>query len=139
MKVRYTLDVGAYEPTKAHPDDAGFDLYCMYDVTVLGENDKVVDTGVHFEIPRGYVLFVKAKSGLSCNKHIEVGAGVVDSGYTGSVRVHLYNLLGSRYKFHQGDKIAQAVFLPIPEVELELVDSLESTERGENGFGSSGK
>lgn len=126
-------------PTKAHDSDAGFDLYTREDVVVFGESDAIIDTGVHMSIPNGYVGFVKAKSGLSVKHQIEHGAGVVDAGYTGSICVHLYNHNGTRYKFKSGEKVAQIVILPIPCVELNLVNTLEDSERGSNGFGSSGK
>lgn len=103
------------------------------------DDHKVINTGVHFSIPKGYVGFVKSKSGLSVKHCLEHGAGVVDAGYTGSVAVHLYNYGCEPYEFKAGDKLAQIVFLPIPEVELKLVESLEESERGSNGFGSSGR
>lgn len=142
MKIKVKLDEHAIMPTKAHKEDAGFDLYLPMDIDrqfIHVHEDLIVDTGVHFEIPKGYVGFVKSKSGLSVNKCIEHGAGVVDSGYTGSVTVHLYNHGNQPYVFRKGEKLAQIVFLPIPDVELVLVDKIEDTERGTNGFGSSGK
>ena len=90
------------------------------------------------EIPKGYVGFVKSKSGLNV-KHGLTAEGVIDSGYTGSIVVKLYNHTSNDYAFEAGEKIAQLVLLPIITPELEQVDSLEETERGSNGFGSSGK
>ncbi len=97
-----------------------------------------IDTGVHVEIPRGHVGMLKSKSGLNV-KHDIVGEGVIDSGYTGSIRVKLYNHGSESYMIERGDKISQLVILPIITPELELADELEETERGANGFGSSGK
>lgn len=141
-KINVLLDEHAIMPTKAHKEDAGYDLYLPENIRLIiipPFGDKVIDTGVHFEIPSGYVGFVKAKSGLSVKSNIEHGAGVIDSGYTGSVSVHLYNHGNEPYAFLGGEKLAQIVFIPVPETELVEVSSLEDTERGSNGFGSSGK
>lgn len=137
-KFRVMLDEGAKMPTKAHDVDAGFDIYAPRAFTVLRGASTVVDTGVHIEIPRGYVGFLKSKSGLNVKYGI-TGEGVIDSGYTGSIVAKLYNDGANPVRFEEGQKIIQIVFLPIPEVELELTDSFEETERGDNGFGSSGK
>lgn len=142
MKIKVKLDDHAIMPTKAHKEDAGFDLYLPNGIKrkyIHVHEDLIVDTGVHFEIPKGYVGFVKSKSGLSVKQCIEHGAGVVDSGYTGSVTIHLYNHGNQPYVFKGGEKLAQIVFLPIPEIELVQVSGLEDTDRGTNGFGSSGK
>lgn len=125
-------------PTKAHEDDAGFDLYAPRSFTVFAHESAVIDLGVHFQIPRGYVGFIKSKSGLNVNSSLTC-TGVIDSGYTGSVRAKMYNNSDKDYFFDKGDKVTQIVFLPIPEVKLVEVDSLDVTERGDNGFGSSGK
>ena len=138
MKVRVFLDEGAYMPEKAHDLDAGFDLRTPEEVRVGYLGSAVIDTGVHMEIPKGYVGFLKSKSGLNV-KHSLQGEGVIDAGYTGSIVVKLYNSNSESYTFAPGDKIIQLVLLPIPEVELERVDSLEETERGAGGFGSTGR
>jgi dUTP pyrophosphatase len=137
-KFRVMLDKGAKMPTKAHNADAGFDLYAPRTFTVLRGASTIVNTGVHIEIPKGYVGFLKSKSGLNVKYGI-TGEGVIDAGYTGSIVVKLYNDGGNPVRFEEGQKIIQIVFLPIPEVELVLTDSFEKTERGDNGFGSSGE
>lgn len=99
---------------------------------------STIDTGVHIAIPKGYVGFLKSKSGLNIKNNI-VGEGVIDSGYTGSIKVKLYNF-GSRNKmFEVGDKIIQLVILPVYTPKLRQVDKLDDTERGSNGFGSTGR
>lgn len=138
MKVNVMLDTNAYMPEKAHNVDAGFDLRTPIDITVEGGNHAIIDTGVHIEIPEGYVGMLKSKSGLNVKYNL-VGEGVIDAGYTGSIRVKLYNHGRESYKFRKGDKITQIVILPIPDVELELTNSFKETERGDNGFGSTGK
>lgn len=147
MKVM--LDEGAKMPTRAHPWDAGLDLYAPVDVTVPNSirmfpfdeirlGSVTIDTGVHMEIPEGYVGFIKSKSGLNVN-HGLTAEGVIDAHYTGSIRVKLYNHKQTPYQFKAGDKIAQLVILPCVMPHLELVDSLEETDRGDNGFGSTGR
>lgn len=125
-------------PTKAHEDDAGFDLYAPHGFAVFAHESAVIDLGVCFQIPKGYVGFIKSKSGLNVNSSLTC-EGVIDSGYTGSVRAKVYNNSDKDYFFNKGDKVTQIVFLPIPEVKLEKVDTLEDTERGDNGFGSTGR
>lgn len=138
MKVNVMLDEGAIMPMKAHDSDAGFDLFARERKSVWRHSSEIFDTGVHIEIPKGYVGFLKSKSGLNI-KHDISGEGVIDSGYTGSIVCKLYNENINNYIVEKGDKIIQLVILPIPEVELELVDEFKETERGNNGFGSSGR
>lgn len=138
MKINVMLDQGAKMPTKAHETDAGFDIYCTEPFDVPARGFFKVDTGVHMEIPKGYVGFLKSKSGLNVLKGIR-GEGVIDSGYTGSIVVKLYNDTDLPVCFRSGEKISQIVILPIPEVELNLVDRFTATERGDGGFGSTGR
>ena len=140
MKINYMLDEGAFAPSQGHSADAGYDLkvpahMCGF---VKPRDSAIVDTGVHFEIPEGYVGFIKSKSGLNV-KHGLICEGVIDSGYTGSIVVKLYNLSDEPYFINGGDKLTQIVFLPIPKIEFEQVDTFADTERGDNGFGSTGK
>lgn len=149
MKMNITLDPGAKMPTRAHPYDAGLDLYTPCDVIVphsssdglFGEiriGSATIDTGVRVQVPEGYAGFIKSKSGLNV-MHGLTADGVIDAHYTGSINVKLYNHTRQPYKFQAGDKIAQLVIVPCLLPELELVDSLEETDRGDNGFGSTGK
>jgi dUTP pyrophosphatase len=134
MKVM--LDQGA-KITRAHELDAGYDLYSREDAVIFPNSSGKFDTGVHVEIPAGYVGFLKSKSGLNVKSGIQ-SEGVIDAGYTGSICVKLYNHGAHAVEIKKGQKISQIVFLPIITPELELVDSLEETERGCNGFGSTG-
>ena len=136
MKVM--LSEGAKMPTRAHPYDAGLDLYAIEDGYIRCNHGRTFDTGVHAEIPEGCVGFIKSKSGLMCNHGI-VTDGTIDSHYTGSIRVCLFNHGTSKYEVKKGDKIAQLVIVPCVLAPLELVDSLEETDRGDNGFGSTGR
>lgn len=136
MKIK--LDNGAYMPTRAHSTDAGLDIYSREDQIVPAKESAIFDTGVHIELPVGTVGMLKSKSGLNV-KHGIVSEGVIDVGYTGSIVVKLYNHSGFDYKVNAGDKISQLVILPVLYPSLDLVDTLEDTERGDNGFGSSGR
>lgn len=136
MKV--TLDEGAKMPTRAHDTDAGLDLYARDTQIVPAKESAVFDTGVHIALPAATVGLIKSKSGLNI-KHGLISDGVIDVGYTGSIHVKLYNLSGYDYTVKAGDKISQLVITPVEMVSLELVDTLEDTERGANGFGSSGR
>ena len=144
-KIKVKLDPGAIMPTRAHSTDAGLDLYSPCVVVVpasrAGWNKAgsvCIDTGVHIEIPAGYVGMIKSKSGLNV-KHNITSEGVIDSGYTGSMVVKLYNHGLADITIQKGQKISQLVILPIITPDLELVDDLEETERGNGGFGSTGK
>lgn len=140
MKIK--LDKGAKMPTRAHSTDAGLDLYCpdmgIGSFHIPPQGSVIIDTGVHIELPIGTVGMVKSKSGLNVKYGI-TSEGVIDSGYIGSVVVKLYNHSDAWYTINEGDKISQLVVLPVYLPTLELVEALEETERGDNGFGSSGK
>lgn len=136
MKIK--LDEGAKMPTRAHPTDAGLDLYARETQVVPAKESAKFDTGVHIELPPNTVGYLKSKSGLNV-KHGLTSDGTIDVGYTGSIVVKLYNHSGYDYTVNAGDKISQLVIHPILTPELELSDSLEETDRGSNGFGSTGK
>lgn len=138
MTLKIKLDSGAYMPTRAHTTDAGLDLYAREDRIILPNGAGIFDTGVHIEIPDGYAGFLKSKSGLN-TKHGIVSEGVIDAGYTGSIVAKLYNLSNIPYCVNKGDKITQLVILPVVCPELSLAAVLGDSERGENGFGSSGR
>lgn len=137
MKLKVKLDPGARMPTRAHPNDGGLDLYSMEDKLIQPYKSASFNTGVHVAIPEGYVGLVKSKSGLMF-KHDIVTDGTIDSDFTGAIQVKLFNNCGARFVVERGQKIAQLVLFPIITPEPELADELPSTERGDNGFGSSG-
>ena len=138
MKLKVVLDPGAIMPTRAHELDAGYDLYSREDCVIFQNASGKFDTGVHIAIPAGYVGFLKSKSGLNVKSGIQ-SEGVIDAGYTGSICVKLYNHGAKAVEIKKGQKISQLVLLPIITPELEQADSLEETERGNGGFGSTGK
>lgn len=136
MKIK--LDNGAFMPTRAHKTDGGLDLYAMKTQIVPARGSAVFDTGVHVELPTGTVGMLKSKSGLNV-KHGITNEGVIDAGYTGSIVVKLYNYSRNEYVVNAGDKISQLVIVPILTPPLEVVETLDETERGADGFGSTGK
>lgn len=136
MKVK--LDEGAYMPIRAFEQDAGYDLRTPVRFVIHPGGSAVIDTGVHVQIPDGYVGFLKSKSGLNVRLDL-TGEGVIDAGYTGSITVKLYNHGKQFHVFEAGDKIIQLVILPIITPDLEQVDDLEDTDRGSDGFGSTGR
>lgn len=136
--IQVQLDEGAYMPVREHEEDAGYDLYTPTDVLVPAHGSAVIDTGVHILIPIGFVGMLKSKSGLNV-KHDLNGEGVIDAYYTGSIVVKLYNHGDTDKMFEAGNKIIQVVILPIYTPDLMRVDKLPETDRGSNGFGSTGK
>lgn len=140
MKIKVKLDEGALAPESAHEWDAGYDLRTPAPFIICPGKNVTVDTGVHIAIPQGYVGFLKSKSGLNVRNSL-TGEGVIDAGYTGSIVVKLYHNdpKGHEWRFDRGDKIIQIVLLPIIKPEIEIVDELDETERGEGGFGSTGR
>lgn len=136
--IKIVLDDGAFAPIRAHKYDAGLDLRTPVNVIVPARGSVVIDTGVHIELPRYAVGFLKSKSGLNVHCGI-LSEGVIDAGYTGSIRAKLYNHSDVDFTLLAGDKITQLVILPVLIPRFELVNSLSETERGDGGFGSTGR
>ena len=138
MNLKVMLDEGAYMPERAHDLDAGYDLRTPVNVQIAARRGATIDTKVHVMIPKGYAGFIKSKSGLLSRNNIRVD-GVVDAGNTGTIKVMMFNDGLMDKEFSVGDKIAQLVILPIETPELDLADWFEDTDRGDKGFGSSGR
>ena len=136
--MKIMLDEGAKMPIRSHPYDAGLDLFCKEGGVIRPHYHETFDTGVHVQIPEGCYGEIRSRSGLMVNHHI-VTDGTIDSHYNGSIRVKLFNLGNKDYKVQAGDKIAQLVIVPCVLPPLEVVDSLEDTDRGNGGFGSTGR
>lgn len=136
MKIK--LDPWAIMPTRAHDTDAGLDLYAPHNEIVPAHGSALFDTGVHVQLPPNTAGMVKSKSGLNVRYGL-TSDGVVDVGYTGSIFVKLYNHTSSPYTVRCGDKISQLVIVPVVIPPVTVVDELEDTERGDNGFGSTGR
>ena len=136
--LRVRLDFGAYLPERAHDTDAGLDLRTPVDAYVRAGGSTVIDTGVHIQLPPGTVGMLKSKSGLNVKDGI-VSEGVIDEGYTGTILVKLYNHGTEAKTFNRGDKVTQLVVLPVLYVSVEPVEELDGGDRGNNGFGSTGR
>lgn len=148
--MKILLDEGAIMPTRAHPTDAGLDLYSREDKYIYpslwanGRDEPAplgaeFDTGVHIELPPGYYGKIESKSGLNVKNGVVSCGGTIDEGYTGSIVVKLYNFGREPYHVLAGHKIAQLIIQPYIAPEIEVVDKLDDTPRGSNGFGSTGR
>jgi dUTP pyrophosphatase len=135
------LDPDAVLPARAHPGDAGFDLRSAVDVEVGPGERAMVPTGVAVAIPSGHAGLVLPRSGLASRHGLTMAnaPGLIDAGYRGEVVCAVVNLDRSEpVRIARGDRIAQLVIVPIPDLEPEWVDELPPTSRGEGGFGSTG-
>ena len=127
-------------PEYAHDGDAGMDVFSCEDVEIKPGERKLISTGLGFELPDGFEIQVRPKSGLSL-KHGIMNLntpGTLDPGYRGELKVILYNSDNEKYNIKKGDKIAQLVLARFETAEIEEVDELNDSERGEGGFGSTG-
>ena len=139
MKIKIKkLNSNVILPTYAHEGDAGMDLYSLEDYTLKPGERKIFYLGFALEFPKDYVALVKDKSSLSLHGVHTMG-GVFDASYRGEYNVLLINYDQMPYEIKKGHKIAQLVILPIGIAELEEVDTLTSTPRGDGNFGSTGK
>jgi len=138
LKIKKLQD-SAKIPSFAYKTDAGFDLFSVEDIEIKNNKIVAVSTGISMEIPKGYVGLIWDKSGLSLKNGIKTMGGVIDSGYRGEVKVILTNLLKKPYLFKKGDKIAQMLIQEIKQPEILEVNELNEADRGDFGFGSTGK
>lgn len=138
-------------PTKSRETDAGYDLYALEDTEIYSSNHRIsnydtvpcgpkrIKTGIALAVPKSWVGIIKDRSGLG-SQGLKVHGGVIDYGYTGDISVCLsYNGPHQYYHIKKGDRIAQLLIVPCPHFELEEVEELDESGRGEKGFGSSGK
>lgn len=145
MKVNVKkLSPQATIPTYAHDGDACFDLYALVDmekpIDIRPGCSENIPTGLVFEVPAGHVMLIYSRSGHGFKNGVRLSncTGVIDSGYRGPVAVSLQNDGRARFKVAHGDRIAQAMIIPIPSVEMVEVDEVGTSARGAGGFGSSG-
>ncbi|XP_072881012.1 deoxyuridine 5'-triphosphate nucleotidohydrolase-like isoform X1 [Hemitrygon akajei] len=132
------LSENAYRPTRGSARAAGYDLYSAYDYVILPQDKVIVKTDIQIALPPGFYGRVAPRSGLAAKHFIDVGAGVIDEDYRGNVGVVLFNLGKKSFEVKKGDRIAQLICERICYPELEELKSLDETERGAGGFGSSG-
>lgn len=128
-------------PKKAHAIDAGYDLKSRVCASVFPKDTEFIPTGVCCEIPVGTVGLLFPRSNISKTPlRMANSVGVIDAGFTGEIQVPLYNTSEVEIRdIEQYDRIAQLVIVPLADVSLEIVDELDDTERGEGGFGSTGR
>jgi len=158
------LSPSAILPTKAHSNDSGFDLYASEDVIIEPGGTKVIPTGIAVGLPQGTEAQVRPRSGITSKTKIRVQLGTIDKGFTGGIGVIADNIHSGRYPngavkrygfsidgshttetsiygayvIRKGDKIAQLVVQYIPQLEAVEVPELDDSQRGSNGFGSTG-
>lgn len=140
VKVKFKkLSKTAIIPAYAHQGDAAMDLYSNESVLIKPGEYKIIKLGVASIIPSGWFASIRDRSGLAANHGLHVHAGVIDSGFRGEWAVILINHGKKLYKIEKGDRIAQAIISPAPQVEIQEVKTLKKSERGKSGFGSTGK
>lgn len=126
-------------PSYAHPEDIGLDLYSVESVIVPARQRVMISTGLSAALPIGYAALIWDRSGLAAKNGLTVLAGVIDPNYRGEWKVILYNTSDQDYEVNIGDRIAQALIQEIDKLPIEEVTELPESNRGEGGFGSSGK
>lgn len=131
-------------PKYGSPSAAGADLYALTEeggVCFAPSQTRMIRTGIAMEIPEGYVGLIYARSGIACKRSLAPAnkVGVIDSDYRGEIMVALHNHSAEEQKIENGERIAQLVIAPYLTVAFEESDTLDDTERGEGGFGSTGK
>tara|TARA_R110002020_G_scaffold19821_5_gene68008 strand:- start:2250 stop:2723 length:474 start_codon:yes stop_codon:yes gene_type:complete len=157
MEVKYSqTSKEGRKPFQANISDAGYDLFSTEYITIEPFQRRLISTGIKIEIPEGFYGRIAPRSGLACKKGIDVMAGVIDSGYRGEIKVLLINLnfegynlrpnafeamFGSANKIDikPGDRIAQLIIEKCYKVDWKEMKTLENSERGQGGFGSSGE
>lgn len=130
--------IGPYTPQRATEGSAGYDIRTTEAATVYPDMSHKFKTGLRLAIPEGYVGIIEPRSGLSFKHSIENGAGIIDSDYRGEIKIHLYNHGNGTVFFAPGDRIAQLLIQKHETPIFELVDSLDDTTRGNQGFGHTG-
>jgi len=143
INLEYTNSSDNKQPEYAYDSDSGFDLRSTEELWVQAHDRKLIPTGLRFDIPDGYEIQVRSKSGLALNQGLMVlnSPGTVDSGYQGEIKVILFNTTKERIKIEKGQKIAQAVLCPVVNgkwINLVKVEEIGEKDRNDKGFGSTG-
>lgn len=133
------LTENSKSPTRNNNTDAGLDLFSSETILIKGREWKAISAGISISIPDGYYARIAPRSGLAYKYGIDVFAGVVDAGYRGEIKVILYNAGEKDYLVNIGDKIAQLIIEKCYLWDVLIVNELDISDRGERGFGSSGK
>lgn len=141
VKFKIKLTTEGCEPTKAHPSDAGWDLRAAREYLIPPGGRVAINCGVQLELPEGYEAQIRPRSGLAIKKGLTVlnTPGTIDEHYRGIIGAIIINHSGVNHIVEKGDRIAQMVVKEVEPSEYEIVDELNETDRGESGYGSSGK
>jgi dUTP pyrophosphatase len=141
VEMPLVLSEGASLPSYATAGAAGMDLRCSEEFELQPMERKLVSTGVRIAVPEGYEGQVRPRSGLAIRHGISMvnSPGTIDSDYRGELRLILINFGSEAVQFNKGDRIGQLVLCPVAKAVLKVVSELEETQRGEGGFGSTGK
>lgn len=138
MKVKRLYEYSKL-PTKAHAGDLGYDLYAAEYTTIYAGETVLIPTGIAIEFPEGYGGLIRDRSSVAIKRKLFNVAGVIDNGYTGEIKIALYNSTDEVQVVYSGDKIAQLILLPVINYRIREVDEIESSDgRGSDGFGSTG-
>lgn len=138
LKIKRLTDT-AKLPERAFPTEAGFDIFTDEEITIESNQTVAISTGIALEIPDGYYGRLKGRSGLTLKSPLRVLEGTIDSSYRGEVKIMAEVVKKDRiYHIPKGAKIAQLIIQPLPYFEVVEVDELSQSDRGENGFGSTG-
>lgn len=144
MVVNYSSNnKNSVDPNYSYPTDSGFDLYSTKELYIESYERVLVPTGLHFDIPEGYEIQIRSKSGLALNQGLMVlnSPGTVDQGFTGEIQVIIFNTSKEKIKIEKNQKIAQAVICPVvcgKWIQFNKKDKIEDKDRNSNGFGSTG-
>jgi dUTP pyrophosphatase len=133
-----TVHEEAFVPYRATPGSAGYDLSSCETVNILPYSTVLVSTGIKLAIPKGHYGRIAPRSGVSVKKQLIVNAGVIDEDYRGVVKIVFFNPTPNIVEISSGEKVAQLLIEKVSYPEVEHVESLDETERGANGFGSTG-
>ena len=141
IKIKIHVDAGYSLPNYQSKDAAGCDLIYGGErpINLLPRDRAFIQTGVHIALPEGYEAQVRGRSGLNKTYGIVVPTGTIDADYRGDIGVVVYNLSREPFTIHPGDRIAQLVICPVIQAKWQQVDHLDKTDRGDGGFGSTGK
>ena len=142
IELPMVLDAGAKVPTYAHDSDAAADLYALEDVYLEGGNKGIkIRTGVKIQLPEGWLALIIPRSSIGAKTPLRLSnsVGLIDSGYRGELGVLYDNISDDPYEIKAGDRIAQLLVMPSYRFQPKVVDVLASSDRGETGFGDSGK
>lgn len=138
MQIKIKLADGATAPKRMTDGAAGYDLFAMNDETIRANETKVIKTGVYVELPDGWEMQIRPRSGLSVKYDVLQVLGTIDSDYRGEIGVIIKNVGSEPFTVNAQDRIAQAVFNRVELPQLVMVDELSDTKRGSGGFGSTG-